>query len=314
MFWYRLSRTADKIYGPSGLFTDPESEPHILSSNFTTIINQGLRPPIWKSSGGDGPQPTNMQYFNNRQTEMWRMVTLTGVALTGHPTFATDAETLKTKAKLYFRDWIKYAVFTNNDLTEMDRGAEDNYCSNGLGYSAATTSAAIASADVLARSGDTSLYTYVTTSSDPGAGVNVAGAGKSLLKVARNIMDYTGLNLFSPQRTCPNSSEAGLALNIERDEARVLDTWMAPGNVYWKDSTIQSTYTRTRSGTFAYPSSPTGCCGQPGWWSAGSNFYPGTLFMFGQMEGKVSPYGTGGSPPPPSPPAAPSGVAITLSQ
>lgn len=297
MFWYRLSRTADKIYGPSGLFTNPESEPHTVSGNFTTIVNQGLRPPIWKSLGGDGPQPTNVQYFNNRQTEMWRMVTLTGVALTGHPTFGSNAEMLKAKAKLYFRDWIKYAVFTNNDLTEMDRGVDDNYCSNGLSYSAATISAVIASADVLARSGDDSIYTYVTTDSDPGAGPNVAGAGKSLFKVVRNMMDYAGLNLFSPQRTCPNSSESGLSLNMERNEPRVLDIWMASGNLYWGDSFIQSTYKRTRSGTFGYPSYPTGCCGQPGW-SAGSNFYPGTLFMFGQMEGKVWPYPTGGSPLP----------------
>lgn len=284
--WFKdLDFSNDKPYGPSGAFTNPTAEPHTLSGTFTTIYNQGFHTAIWGSSGGDGPQPTNIQWWNNRHNECWRMIGLVAIGL--------NLSTLLTPTKVWFRDWIKYAHFTNADLTEMDRINDDNNGAGGLNYASASLGAMICFADTLARNGDTSLMDYSTPSGDQGYGANVAGTGKTLLAAAQNIVNYAGTNLFSPKRTCKNPADSGEDLNFNTNGFDgVGDVYLAPGNLYWQDATIKDTYLRTRTGTFGYPASPQGVGGDPGTsaWCGGSSFYPGVLFMFGNNEGVVDPY------------------------
>src|SRR5262249_16031368 len=91
----------------------------------------------------------------------------------------------------------------------------------------------------------------------------------------------------------------------------VLDHVMAQANVYYQNNYIKSIYMRTASGAPGYPVSPwTG-----GYYAYGSSWgnLPGVFFMFGQMEGKVSPYSATSPSPMPTPTPTPSGNILGYS-
>ena len=76
-------------------------------------------------------------------------------------------------------------------------------------------------------------------------------------------------------------------------EQSIRDVYSVQANIYYQRSDFKTIYMRTASGAPAYPASPEGGGYYP--WGGGSGKFPAMLFMFGQMEGKVLPYLTGGS-------------------
>ena len=72
-------------------------------------------------------------------------------------------------------------------------------------------------------------------------------------------------------------------------------------NLFYQNAYIKSIYMRTAPGAPGYPANPGGggTEARGGEWG----IYPGVLFMFGDMEGKVSPYPIiGADTSPPAPP------------
>jgi hypothetical protein len=71
-------------------------------------------------------------------------------------------------------------------------------------------------------------------------------------------------------------------------------------NVYLRDTFYKQAYTRTHVNSVPYPVDP--IAGPPPWMGE-NGVFPAVLFMFGQMEGVVTPY--------PGALAAPSNLRIT---
>ena len=89
-------------------------------------------------------------------------------------------------------------------------------------------------------------------------------------------------------------------------EQIVDDTYLAQANLFYQSAFVKSIYMRTASGAPGYPAGGGVAGGYPTW-TGEWGVYPGILFMFGQMEGSVNPYGgtPNPTPIPTSPPPPP---------
>jgi len=249
-----------------------------------------------------------MEAWNNRNASQVMMFGLVGIL--------TNNSNLKSQSQRYFKEWMQYGVFADGTNSDFSRSVDDNVPAAGWYYGGSMANHMAILADAFARAGDLELYQYSTSNGKYGT----AGGPKTLNKVVRLYMNYVDHSVLRYGTADPAKNGDPSWLQDSDDEItgqkRIHDTWFAPVNIYFKDNYITNVYTRKAPGQNGYTTP-----GYPATVAAGfcpycgvQGTFPGVLFMFGQMEGKVSPYGTGGSPPPPSPPAAPSSVVITLGQ
>jgi hypothetical protein len=224
--------------------------------------------------------------WNNRSANHVRFFGLVGIML--------DDSTLKDRAKRWFKEWVRFANFADSTNSQMHRTLTD---SPGIGwnYTAIMIGGMVTLADAFGRIGDLELYNYSTSLGDPSGTLTPAGGPKSLLSITKRFLDYVDGNV---QRYATTNAANNGNPNYKIDSvdevlgaAWISDSYVIPGNLYWRDSRVTAVYRRTASGAPTYPANPSsfGACVYCGDWAT----LPGVFFMFGQMEGEVSPYSTG---------------------
>lgn len=191
------------------------------------------------------------------------------------------------QGKRWFKEWLQYSVFKNN--TESDHHRWKN-THPGLGWAYSTQFIWHMGlvADVLARKGDHELYEISTTKGlkpivEPGGPKNLKGAAfLNMRMVNYKVLRY---GTDKPANVGKNKYRIGTIDKFGK-EPRITDTRLAFMNLYWKDNEFTSLYARKAAGAPDYPANPAGSGGNE-WMKP----FPGALLMFGQMEGKIWPYG-----------------------
>jgi hypothetical protein len=188
---------------------------------------------------------------------------------------------------------IKYHTFPDGTVAEFYRWTSANPCL-GWDYAALIIGSAISVADALGRAGDMELLNYSTSTGYDGT----AGGPKSLSQIINLFMSFVDATTVRYGTNQPgNNGNANYRIDTVDQfagEAYSDDTAIAQANLYYRSAINKSRYMRSASGASAYPAGG----GNTGGWTPFTGewgIYPGVLFMFGQMEGKVFPYSTGGS-------------------
>jgi hypothetical protein len=265
---------------------------YTLTSEGTTRCNQGSFIPYYSGAAMKDQADT----WNNRQTAMALPYGLAGILL--------NNATLKTEAKRYFTEWIRFSTYADGQTIDGRKLGEFGYQNPNmiLAYGPGTWGIMAQVADAFARTGDTSLYDYTTSVGNCGT----AGGNKNLLLIATyhsNFVDHTFLRYGTNNVANTSILNWLIDTNSEVDgNSVVTDHAYAIGNLYFQNTYLKSIYMRTAPGQNGYtvpgyPSSPAGSY-YP--WGGAWGVLPGVLFMWGQMEGKVRPYPTGVDLSPPT--------------
>jgi malectin (di-glucose binding ER protein) len=227
-----------------------------------------------------------MEAWNNRNSTHERFSALVGIM--------QNNATLKAKAKRYFKEALTYVTFPDSTIKEYDRW-ETNNPALGWTYAGLFIGALQTMADTFARNGDFELYNYSTSAGISAHGT--AGGPKSLgqmITLFQQHVNHSVLRYGTDQAgNNGNINYAVDSIDNVSGENYADDHYFAQGNVFYKSNFNKTIYMRTVSGAPAYPSnySTGGWTAFTGEWGV----YPAPLLMFGQMEGKVWPYPTGGS-------------------
>jgi hypothetical protein len=244
------------------------------------------------------------KFYNNRRASLLRFSGLVAIYLADHGFIPTQSRvgatlnTLKQSAKMFVKEWIRFSVFPQGMYGEFER-RDVSLPDLGWAYTGGTLGSAVVIADHFARAGDTELYTHNTsaglcnTAGTINDGGSRTGQNRDLLFAVQTLMKYTNDTYarFWPTNGDPNSRIDGRHPRDGSSWSGVHDTNVVPANLYFQDNVIKSTYMRTHIGTVPYPANPQG--GPPPW-TGENGIYPAMLFMFGDMEGDVWPYNTGG--------------------
>lgn len=213
--------------------------------------------------------------WSNRAMNHVRVVALVGLM--------TNNSTFKTSAKRWFKEWVRFNVFADSTAGEFYRSIDDNAPTAGWSYTAFSIGAMVTIADMFHRAGDDELYNYSTSLGDP-AELTPAGGPKTLLSTAKKFLDYMDHTLVRYGTTNGALLDADHIIDSEDGSTHEIgDSYLATGNVFWKDARIKASYLRQGGGSMpAFPASPasSGFCVYCGDWG----IYPGVFFMFGQME------------------------------
>lgn len=219
-------------------------------------------------------------WYNNRRSAMIFFVTLAGIHL--------NNKDFKNSGKLFVKEWLKYSTFKDGTIGEFERWSNKSP-EQGWQYAMIITDFCIGIADHLARTGDNELYTYSTSAGKFGT----EGGNKSLELVASNMLKYVNRShnryATSNPKNKKNNAYRIDGISPKENKHYVFDTWVSQANIYFKNSFLKQVYLRKTNGTSNYPDYPTRS-GSYIAWTGAFGIYPGKLFMFGQMEGKVWPY------------------------
>ena len=262
--------------------------PGRASDNYSNPTNQGVGGAEFKRTHFNGFQSDGwMQGWNNRNAAYVRYIGLAGVMF--------NNSTLKNSAKRYFKEVIKYSTFSDGTSNEFYRWETGN-AALGWTYAGLMLGSLATIADAFARTGDLELYNYSTSDGYNGT----AGGPKSLGQMITVYLGYVNGTITRYGTSNPanngNSNYRIDSIDNVSGESYADDHYFAQANIFYRSTFNSSIYLRTASGAPPYPASyATG-----GWtpFTGEWGIYPGMLFQFGQMEGKVSPYPTGGSQPP----------------
>jgi hypothetical protein len=254
---------------------------------------------------------SNHEIWNNRSASQIRFAAAGSLI---HGTLSHDAQSQRW-AKMWFKEWLTYATFADNMPNDYKRWTT-SAPTQGWVYASLAIGEMAVVADLFARAGDTSLYDFSTSAGSvysnnpPGYNGNTNGGPKSLLKVIQRHASFVPqFSTHSPNwhghdnaANCGNfnyliSPIDNILYPPPTGSGKVNDTYYIFANLYYKDPTVKSMYTRTAAGAPPYPAYPDALSYS---WGGENGVYPGVLFMFGQMEGVVWPY-----------PGGPSGSLLT---
>lgn len=238
--------------------------------------------------------------YSNRMMTIGRFVAVAGIL--------TNESTLLDNGKRMFKEMMMFGIFPNGDIADLYRWKSPANAyegpESGLNYSWSVVGAMGDIADVFARKGDSTLYAYSTES---GAfGTASPGNPKTLLQVMLNMCKYrngthvryggTGVT-YTYTNASTGVTTGPFATLIDGNEPHLAkgdmpgDVWLSLPNQYYKSAIVTNNYKRTASGTRAYASpATTRNTGPNPPWCGQAGIYPGSLFMFGQMEGVAYPY------------------------
>jgi hypothetical protein len=217
---------------------------------------------------------------------------------------------LKTEAKRWFKEWLKYNVWHANTDNKATHGEYHRCCwktilhfpTLGWGYTSSTIGAMTVLADAFYRVGDPELYNYSTSEGHHGT----QGGPKSLHAVITTHFKMMDRSLIrygtNHSRDVGNSSFIIDNIHEPTGWHHIGDVWIAPiANRFYKSSYFKAIYTRDAAGVTRYPASP--ATGGFNAWGGEQGIFPGVLFMFGDMESSI---------PPPAPLTAPSNLAVQI--
>jgi len=233
--------------------------------------------------------------YNNRMGTIAQFIGIAGI-------FLKNSE-LKTSAKRWFFENMKYGVYEGNDVLDFNRWSNTE-SEKGLNYVMGVVSVLSMLAFHFAFDGDTSLLYFSTKE---GALGTQSSPNKSLLGIIQNTQKYlNGVITRYATSTDPSPLSAPDKLKIQIDGYEptlpnrnliISDTWVAMANVLFNDATVKTNYLRTASGTRPYPSSTAvrlNGANQP--YGMNAHVLPSALLQFGQMEGVIDWLGTAPTP------------------
>ncbi len=231
-----------------------------------------LQKEIWHG----GPKYASIgTMYNNRRSAMAAFITAVGVL--------QNNNSFKATGQNFAKEFLMFSTFPNNDITELHRWAED-FPDKGLNYAAFSIGHLINIADLLARSGDMSVYNFKTSE---GYGP-FKGGEKSLLSIAKNFIKYMD---GTHNRTTKGTSATRIdGIDTGRNWYMASEVFLAQGNVYYKDNYIKNGYMKTNPGSTPFKVKPAGVGSESPYNGPIGSPFPAQLFLFGQMEGKVNPY------------------------
>jgi hypothetical protein len=218
----------------------------------------------------------------------WNNLVMSHARTTGTIGIMLNNATLINDAKRFMREWMMYMIYPDGSSGELDRWIAGPP-HRGFGYVGATISHFVVFADALARAGDPSLYEF-STSAGAANPINTSGGPKNILKVITTYLQMRDHTIIRYAAETAGEQTAAMIMDGEDSSHHdILDVVTAPANHYFNSSYIKGHYMRTSSDLDVadYPSNPAG--GQ-GYWGGNQSVWPGILFQFGDMEGKVSPY------------------------
>jgi hypothetical protein len=240
-----------------------------------------------------------MGVFQNQEAVGMSAMTAIAVVL--------NNSTLKTQAVRFVKGWLRVSVFPDGTVSDQYRwilfDPNNGNGDPGLGYAyvSAAIGSMVSAADHLQRAGE-NIYQFSTSD---GIGNSVGGSKsiglvvKRLAQIQQHAVNVYG-SISSTLTDCKRIDDFLLTSQCSgySNNHRIVQDMapMAQSNIFYKDSTVQASYSRTPH------SDPTNGGYDPFGGDWGN--YPGARFMFGQMEGKVSPYPSGTtvvSPPSPGP-------------
>jgi hypothetical protein len=237
-----------------------------------------------------------MRYYNNRRANC--------VNFWGHVGVLLDDTTLKNTAKRYVEEWLKFSVFPDGTTGEYERNG--NYSTNfeGINYNTINIQVAVMLADVFARNGDTSLYTFETSEGFH----STVGASKTIKKTIERY--HAHILQTDVWYYCNEYREGGPVTRTEDRKLDLIDSndsnrqwiaelWFSPvANMYYQEASWPDIYTHQAGGTPAY----TGRYGTAGPlpypWRGQEYVIPEIPFCFMEME-SVDVFGNYEAPPVP---------------
>jgi len=227
--------------------------------------------------------------YNNRRGAVMSAIANIGVKF--------NASAYIASAKKYAKEVIYFGLFPAGYYSDFLRWSDSGGSNpdKGLLYGFAILGHLIDVADVTGRIGDRELYNLVTSTGY----LESAGGSKSVLfgmTVIANYYDHTYDRYGTDQAGNVGNPNYRIDSRAADGSQWVGDIVMARGNLFYQNNYIKGVYMRTGPGTIPYPATPNPN-GAFDAWTGHSGQYPGALFMFGQMEGKVWPYLTEGSLP-----------------
>jgi hypothetical protein len=286
-----VNRSAGNYAPHAGFYYTQETDP--------TDVKQ-----LYSTSSAVGPKAHKLtRFYSNRRETMVYFVGAAGIAL-------NDAY-LIGRAKLWFREMIRFGINPLGDFVDYFRSITDKHPSKGIGYS--HLGGLYMFSDMLALTGDFSLYLVPEVKGSLiTSGVDAFGDGvtpKTPLTQVLRLCDIRNhvVNIYAS--LTPTSD-----VSLRMDGANtVTDGLFAVVNRFHRNSYISHTYHRTYSGTGGagstpFPSTPA---------SSGSDIAASVLgqlpciwLPFAGMENRTDRYNQvvtdpGGdtlTPPPPPPP------------
>jgi hypothetical protein len=221
--------------------------------------------------------------WDNRAALMTRTFGLISIML--------DNDALKTEAKRWFKEAMRYIVWYDNTDNLATHGEYRRFTHElptlGFGYVSSSLLSMTMLADAFSRVGDNELYTYTTFE-----GYNTTEGGpknlRAVIKTHLQMMQHAIVR-YGTSSVAAVGTSSFIIDNIYEPKKwhHVGDTWIAAlANRYYKDSFFKAAYQRKAPGMSFYPSSPASS-GVDGWMGDLGTF-PGVLFMFGDMEGDKS--------------------------
>jgi len=213
----------------------------------------------------------------------------------------TSDATLIDHAVKFFNGYIKAGTFDNGAMPDFIRWFDCNpTCPGSMwAHAAAPLGALVQAADMYARTGNTSLYTFLV----PNVTVGQTGTTVSLrttVKLWAAMANKTTLLYGTTQagQIGPNtllSWDTGTP-----DKGQYYDFVAMPANLFYNEATVHTAMTRnllTVNDTWngCYDAQYGGCFS-----GVTGGQWPDLPFMFGNMEGVVNPYTSGGVLNPPT--------------
>lgn len=246
--------------------------PNRFLDDYTTCVQSGFCP--GSTLGRTHFGGYNVHGFNwawdNLTASMNAVVVAVGATV-------NDAKLL-AHGKRFIQEWLKFSVFPDGTIFDQYRWNKSD-AQSGYKYAGVAIGSIIASVEHIARTGDTSLYTYSTTDGRYGS----EGGPKTLLKVLTNFAGMTN-GTITRYASSSATTNPGLRIYYTGPGGTFLDfVNLAPANIFYNNSAIATAYQTSIPASYTTP----GYESLRGEWGS----YPRIRFMFGQMEGKVWPYG-----------------------
>lgn len=205
----------------------------------------------------------------------------------------TGNATLIDTATKYFKAFLTIGTFSDGTVAEWVRWSDcDQGCSGSAwSHAGGVIASLVATADYLARTGDTSLYTFTpvvqTLNSPPGS--------TSLLEIVDLWAQMANKTVQRYATTSAGAQNAATLLSWDTvaplgdGGPHYWDFGILPANLYYNDADVRTATRRNLAG-----SNTSSSCADAqfaGCFSSVWTNWPDLPFMYGKMEGVVNPYG-----------------------
>ncbi len=252
------------------LFVNRASGNYALTSYGQSKL--ALQKEIWHG----GPKYASIgAFYNNRRGAMTVFITSVGAM--------QNNESFKATGRRFAKEFLMFSTFPNGDITELERWRDD-FPDQGISYAYYSVGQLVVLADLLARTGDMSVYNFKTSE---GYGP-FKGGEKTVKLVMQNALKYMD---GTHNRTTKGTSATRIdGIDTGRNWYMASEVFLAQGNVYYKDNYIKNGYMKTNPGSTPFKVKPAGVGSESPYNGPIGSPFPAQLFLFGQMEGKVNPY------------------------